>query len=261
MKTKLSVLLAAIVAAMAFSTTSASGAQYVALGDSYSSGNGTGYFNLNPFCGRSTLAYPYLISRQRSDISLRFVACGGATTSNVLNSQISSLTSTTNYVTITIGGNDVGFAEGLFSCPNDGDNPECYTAIANANTKIDTILPGALDKTYAAIKQRSPNAKVVVLGYGLYATKLCAGTGGVTQNEMNALLPMADKLDNKIAERVALAGANFTFLSAINPFLPHEICSTTPWIRGDTNNLLNDFHPNAAGHRDGYAPMVRSVIG
>ena len=142
-----------------------------------------------------------------------------------------------------------------------GDNASCYNAINQANAAIDNTLPAALDKTYAAIKSRSPNAKVVVLGYGLYATTVCSATSGVTAGEMNALDGVATHLDSKTSERVALAGAKFTYVNAINPFLPHEICSTSPWINGYSGDLLNDWHPNVAGHRDGYRPLVRNVIG
>ena len=72
---------------------------------------------------------------------------------------------------------------------------------------------------------------------------------------------LAWKLDAKTAERVGLAGANFTYVNAINPFTPHGPCSSTPWVNGQTGDLLNDWHPNVAGHRDGYAPLVRQVIG
>src|SRR5436189_3355788 len=83
--------------------------QYVALGDSYSSGTGTRtYFDST--CQKSVYAYPYLLSQQRANTQLVFSACSGAKTADVLNNQVSSLTSGTAIVTITIGGNDAGFS-------------------------------------------------------------------------------------------------------------------------------------------------------
>ena len=57
--------------------------RYVALGDSFSSGVGTGSYSLSSACKRSVYAYPYLLSQQRAGTSLSFVACSGATTADV----------------------------------------------------------------------------------------------------------------------------------------------------------------------------------
>src|SRR3954453_24030259 len=81
----------------------------VALGDSYSSGTGTRPYT-DSTCQRSVYAYPSLRAANRPKTSLVFAACSGATTSDVLNNQVSSLTSTTKFVTITVGGNDAGFS-------------------------------------------------------------------------------------------------------------------------------------------------------
>ena len=81
-----------VILALALAAATAAAQKYVALGDSYSSGVGTRtYFDTT--CSRSVYAYPYLISQQRADTQLTFAACSGATTSDVLNSQISSVTS------------------------------------------------------------------------------------------------------------------------------------------------------------------------
>ena len=46
--------------------------KYVALGDSYSAGNGANSTNLNAACNRNTYAYPYLVSQQRPNTQLTF---------------------------------------------------------------------------------------------------------------------------------------------------------------------------------------------
>jgi hypothetical protein len=68
--------------------------RYVALGDSFSSGVGTGSYTLSSSCRRGVYAYPYLVSQQRPDTALDFVACSGATTSDLMASQIQSVTAT-----------------------------------------------------------------------------------------------------------------------------------------------------------------------
>jgi len=88
---------------------------YVALGDSYSSGVGTrSYIDDGTACRRSTYAYPSLIAAARG-YALTFRACSGARVADVTNTQLSALGSTTAYVTISVGGNDAGFADVLDS--------------------------------------------------------------------------------------------------------------------------------------------------
>src|SRR5580704_5786304 len=99
-------LLAAAPAASAQSTVS-----YVALGDSYSSGVGAGnYTSASGSCDQSTSAYPQLWANANAPASFVNETCSGATTSSVISSQLGALNSGTTLVSITVGGNDVGFS-------------------------------------------------------------------------------------------------------------------------------------------------------
>src|SRR5947208_10290192 len=69
----------------------AGGDSYVALGDSYSSGVGTGSYTLDSACKRSMYAYPYLYTQKHPGTSLTFVACSGAKTSDLLATQIQAV--------------------------------------------------------------------------------------------------------------------------------------------------------------------------
>jgi lysophospholipase L1-like esterase len=98
-----------IAAAPAASATTA--VHYVALGDSYSSGVGAGdYISSSGSCDRSTNAYPEQWADANSPASFVSEACSGATTADVLSSQVSALSAMTTLVSITIGGNDAGFS-------------------------------------------------------------------------------------------------------------------------------------------------------
>ncbi|GAB2330059.1 hypothetical protein STREPTOSP366_52220 [Streptomyces variabilis] len=95
----------------------AAGHHYVALGDSYSSGMGAGsYTSESGDCKRSTAAYPQLWSNANAPASFKFVACSGATTTSVASSQLGALSSTTTLVSVTAGGNDIGFADVMQTC-------------------------------------------------------------------------------------------------------------------------------------------------
>jgi lysophospholipase L1-like esterase len=89
--------------------------KYVALDDSYSSGTGTRTF-YEPTCQRSVYAYPYLLHEAHPTWTFVDAACAGATTSTLLSEQVLSVTSETNWVTHTIGGNDAGFSHVITEC-------------------------------------------------------------------------------------------------------------------------------------------------
>src|SRR3954470_22302907 len=128
---------------------------YVALGDSYSSGTGTRDYSLSSSCQRGPYAYPALIKADRPNTSLTFVACSGAKTTDVLNNQVQSLSTSTNIVTITIGGNDAGFSNVITQCAY--PLVSCNSDITAANTYISNTLPGQLNNVYAQIASRAPN--------------------------------------------------------------------------------------------------------
>jgi lysophospholipase L1-like esterase len=100
--------LAAAIIGAAMPAQAASAVHYVALGDSYSSGVGAG--STSGSCVQSPNAYGPLWAKANSAASFTFAACSGARTSDVINSQLSSLSASTTLVSITIGGNDANFS-------------------------------------------------------------------------------------------------------------------------------------------------------
>jgi lysophospholipase L1-like esterase len=236
--------------------------EYAGLGDSYSAGNGAFSTNLDWACGRNTYAYPYLVAQARPNTHLTFVACQGAVTGDVINSQVNSLSADTDYVSITIGGNDVGFANLIMNCAGDYSF-NCENAANQTKDKIRNELPAKLDQAYAAIRAKAPNATVVVLGYGrLFSSNVsCAGANGITADEAGWAQGVADLLDTTIADRVAAAGSGFTYKSSIQSFTGHAVCASTPWLNGKSWSVADGYHPTRAGYANGLAPAVRSVIG
>src|SRR5688572_14889483 len=95
---------------------SAAAVNYVALGDSYASGLGTGsYDGASGSCKRGPLAYPALWAAATAPASFKSVACSGAKTGDVIN-QSATLASSTNLVTVQVGGNDAGFTDVITTC-------------------------------------------------------------------------------------------------------------------------------------------------
>jgi lysophospholipase L1-like esterase len=231
---------------------------YIALGDSYSSGVGApGQAGL---CLRSPRSYTTQWAERNDPASYRIVACGGAKTGDVRTWQVPHLSSRTDLVTITIGGNDAGFADTVISCTL-GSDSACTAKVSQARGYITGTLPGALDRTYRAIRQKAPNAEVIVLGYPrLFDTSSATcGIGGMSLTKRRAVNAGADVLAGVIRDRAAAAG--FTFADVRDRFDGHGACGPSPWINGLTILPPTDsFHPNTAGYTSGYLPAMAAAV-
>jgi lysophospholipase L1-like esterase len=251
------ILSAGALLALAIPAAAAASPAYVALGDSYSSGVGTRvYYNDGTSCQRSPDAYAPQIASQRG-YTLNFQACSGAKTTDVNNNQLGPLNSTTNLVTITIGGNDAGFSTVIVDCA--AWYFPCDSAIDNANSFIQNQLPGLLDTTYNDIRSHAANAHVVVLGYPhLFTTdgQTC-NFNALTSAHEKRLNNTADLLDGVISARAAAHG--FTYVDPRNAFLPHEVCSSSEWLNGQSNPLSESYHPNISGYKE-FTTLIEAVL-
>jgi lysophospholipase L1-like esterase len=248
--------LGAVAAVFGTAPANASGADYVALGDSYSSGVGSGDYGSSGSCERSSHAYAQLWANANAPASFAFTACSGATTADVINNQLGPLTSSTTLVSITIGGNDAHFADTMETCVLDSEST-CLNQIAADEDYARTTLPGNLDRAYDAIHAKAPNARVVVLDYPhLYQLN---GTCwlGLSETERSALNGAADELDTVIQDRATAHG--FVFADVRGQFTNHEICGTQEqWLHGVTWPITDSYHPTADGQQYGYLPVFAS---
>ncbi|GHH18418.1 SGNH/GDSL hydrolase family protein [Streptomyces lanatus] len=242
-------------AATAHAADTAATGGYVALGDSYSSGLGAGsYIGSSGDCKRSTKAYPYLWAAANSPSSFDFTACSGAQTGDVTASQLGPLSSATALVSISIGGNDAGFADIMTTCVLQGDSA-CVSRINTAKAFVDSTLPGRLDNVYTAIRTRAPSAHVVVLGYPRFYKLGASGCIGLSETKRRALNDAADYIDAATAKRAADHG--FTFADVRPAFTGHELCSGSPWMHAVSwLNIPESYHPTAAGQSGGYLPVL-----
>lgn len=255
---------AALAATAAFLLPPAAAAQtqappidYVALGDSYSSGTGTGdYFDA--VCRRSSKAYPQLLANALG-AGLTFEACTGAKTADLLAKQLGSLDAETDLVTVTIGGNDIGWSEAIKACITPLTN--CIDDIEAAEARVGDELPGLLDGAYAAIADRAPNAEVYVLEYPrlFNGVRTC---GTLQQPDVAEQLRM-----NEAAARLAGVVRNkaeehgFTFVDVDDAFAGHAICDDLAYINGLRYPVIESYHPNVLGHRNGYYPAIARALG
>lgn len=265
-RSRIAVLVSSLLLATGTALTGAAAAQasqtaavggYVALGDSYSSGVGSGsYISSSGDCKRSTKAYPYLWAAAHSPSRFDFTACSGARTSDVLSSQLTPLSSTTALVSISIGGNDAGFSDVMTTCVLQSDSA-CLSRIATAKAYVADTLPGKLDSVYTAISTKAPSAHVVVVGYPRFY-KLGTTCVGLSDTKRKAINDAADQLDAATAKVAANHG--FTFGDVRTTFTGHELCSGSAWLH--SLNLLNvgeSYHPTASGQSGGYLPVLTNA--
>jgi lysophospholipase L1-like esterase len=240
-------------------TPAASGVRYVALGDSYSSGDGAGSYGSSGSCDRSANAYPQQWANANAPASFAFVACSGATTSDVINSQVSALSASTTLVSITIGGNDVGFSTVMATCVL-APTSTCESAVAGADALVADVLPTELNTVLQTVRHDAPAAKIVVLDYPeLYDLSRSSGCIGLSTADRTALNQGADQLDSAISAAAARNGD--TFADVRSAFAGHEICDSGSWLHSVTWPLGESYHPSASGQELGYLPQFTAAAG
>ncbi len=238
-----------------------SAAAYVALGDSYSSGVGAGsYIGSSGSCDQSTSAYPALWDAANQPASYVSKACSGATTATVLSSQLSALSPATTLVSITVGGNDVGFSSVMETCVLESTS-SCVSAVNHAESRMTSQLPGELDAVLSAIGADAPRARVVVLGYPeLYDLSRSSSCLGLSTTDRTDLNQGADQLDSQIQAAAARHGDVFADVRGY--FTGHEICDSASWLHSvNFLDVSESYHPTASGQSGAYERVFSASAG
>src|ERR1700712_4222927 len=248
------VLLTALVAAPA----RADPPGYAALGDSYSSGLGPGSSYSGGSCDLSSSAFPALWSAAHAGIPFTQLACAGAKTADV-GRQALSIPPGTGLVSVTAGGNDVGFSTIMTTCALQGTSA-CVSAVNAAEDIAKNKLPGWLDTAYDAISSHAPNAKVVVLSYPLFYQLnvfFCFGLSSTSRAKI-------DEGINVVDEQIKFTAGKhgFTFADVRSAFVGHQLCSWNKWLHAvDLADIQESYHPTAAGQSQGYLPVCTAKAG
>jgi lysophospholipase L1-like esterase len=247
------------VLALAAPAAAATADHYVALGDSYSSGVGAGsYTSESGSCDRSTNAYPALWAAAHAPASYVSVACSGATTSSVISSQLSALSSATSLVSISVGGNDVGFSTIMETCAL-GSTDDCVAAVDTAEAYARNTLPGSLDTLYGDIRSHAPNARVVVLDYPVFYQlgTFCVGLSDTDHQKIDEGINVLDGVLQTAAQQ-----HGFSFGDVRGSFVGHQLCSGDKWLHAlNYTDISESYHPTAAGQSGGYLPVFTSTAG
>lgn len=266
-------------------------AKYVAVGDSFSSGEGNSPFEVGTDkdgvneCHRSPLAYPHLLQSSLNLGPAAFVACGGATTANVTGGQwneppqIDALSANTEVVTITIGGNDIPIKEFIRKCVTPIVNLSCdgqayQDALAGITNNVIPNVRSMLEALNSRLTSLGGNTTVLVVGYPQIVPSVWQYNSPVTcwwlqPDELPAIRTIVGSLNTAIKNEVEAIGGKFKFVSATeadSPFSGHELCrdvsDTVPeyFINYDTAiPEAYTFHPNAQG-QGAYANLVTAYL-
>jgi lysophospholipase L1-like esterase len=233
------------------------GARYVAMGSSFAAGPGVGTPADQPptRCARSAQNYAHLTA-QRLGLTLVDVSCSGATTAHITGSwkelppQIDAVTRDTALVTMTIGGNDVGYIGnlGAGSCQAIAAGP-CPKVVPPDDVRF-AALEQSMRSTFAAVRARAPKARIVVIDYPrvLPDTGACAQTP-LSSGDSALALATAERLAVTTARAAGAEGIEIVKASELSR--GHDACAADPWMNGyltaDGARALVPYHPNAKG--------------
>lgn len=305
---------------------------YLALGDSYSSGEGDSERDSNGAshylahtdqkpddCHISSRSYPFLIRDKYSipEEKMKSVACSGAQVvmdmyrpragylgqdqrlrgySNIdkveqdaleefIPGRVPQIEFAKKYkpkiITLTGGGNDVGFADILTYCAT----PTWENAVfwldsdcgyANEGSELEKMLYNSIDTQYSynkrlieELKIASPSTKVVLVGYPSFVTDVsttgCAlNSGALTKSEIKMINKMVSYM-NDMLQRVAY-DTDVSFVDIEDSLKGGRICEGSQYMTGAWPNITGDamaaerFHPNAKGHRKIADTIINSRV-
>lgn len=235
--------------------------EYVALGSSFAAGAGLGPLQPDSptLCARSMNGYPQHLARLRQ-LTIVDMSCGGAVTRNLLRGgqflqgpQRRTITRETRLVTITIGGNDVGYVGDLSMLAARHSNTVFGRLVrlfwngprTPAERHYD-VLGREILATLRAVHAAAPAARIIVATYPaiLPRTGTCARLG-LTIAEADAMRRVGNTLAAVTRAAAHRGGALVVDMHVLGA--DHDACSRTPWTYGWTNASLAPFHPTALG--------------
>jgi lysophospholipase L1-like esterase len=262
------VVLVAVVAAAVCAGAAEAAPRYVSLGDSFAAGPLIP-LPLPPFgCLKSNNNYGHIAQRQLRYAEFRDPSCSGAETEDMTQPQnvtpgpnppqVDSLSADTALVTLTIGGNDIGFSSIAQDCVSivpfgspcrdqyvQNGQDEISRRIAETAPKVDAVLDG--------IRARSAGAQMLVVNYSAifpHTGRGCYPRMPVARGDVPWLREKHEELNAMLAAEAAENGAGVVDVYAASR--GRDACASAgnrwvePYVPG---NAAAPLHPNLAGMR------------
>ena len=241
------------------------GSEYVALGSSYGAGPGLGARvpGSPRRAGRSTHNYAHLLS-VRLGLRLTDVTYSGATVAQILGiepgatpePQLDAVTPETRLVTLTGGGNDLGYIGALISA----SLPSLLRSVTGASRRLGELAQDdELDKRASAlgdnllalvdaIRTRAPKATIAITGYlALLPAERSVSAHPLSAESAELGRRYWDRVNLTLRQASARAGA--LFVDVATPSAPHHAWSTDPWTERFVllGGKAAAYHPTRAG--------------
>jgi lysophospholipase L1-like esterase len=271
-------LVAVLAAALCAWTAGSAKAQYVALGDSYTAGPLIPNPVLPIGCLKSSNNYPRTTA-PRIGQTLKDASCSGAKTTHMTSPQdieldgpnppqFNSLSSATRTVSITIGGNDIGFSSIAQDCItwNPFSSPCKKKYIVNGVDTISQRIAAAapsVDAVLDGIRARSPLARVFVLNYPAIFPETgsgCFPQMPISFSDVPYLRSKQQELNAMVASQAAANGARLVNWYAAS--IGRDACkgSGTRWVEPlIPGNWAASIHPNRRGMDGAASALVAAV--
>jgi lysophospholipase L1-like esterase len=265
---------------------------YWALGDSYAAGTGLGQPYDDQPCARNGRMWGALIPRDLVP-QPQFIACSGATTTNVRLSGEGGVAQVANIggtqldrvrqglrakpgpalITLSIGGNDARFVPQFTRCVT-GDctrDRDVETALIRGTVRKN------LDATFAQIREVAPGADVLVAGYPRLFDEGAVPLDPVfaltlTQAERKLANVWAEQVDEEVAASAKAHGLHPVTSEILAAFVGHGAGGPSPWINrvqvvdpGTPIGLVpaapatSSIHPTVEGNQ-AYADAVTAAL-
>jgi lysophospholipase L1-like esterase len=250
------------------------GSRYVAMGSSFAAGPGlpSRVPGSPRRAGRSTDNYAHLVARALS-LDLHDVTFSGATTDDILgasasgqSAQLDAVTPDTALVTITAGGNDVGYLPRLTLA----SLPRPLRALPRGRARVSELGdPRAADERFARLERnlaaiagglhdRAPACRILFVDYLTILPPAGRDFEAPPPAEIAAWgRQTAARLAGATQAAASTAGCDYVAASAVSA--DHHAWSAVPWTRRFHLSLRGGapYHPNAAG----MAAVAGLVIG
>ena len=277
----LALLATVVITVLGATAASARADSYVSLGDSYTAGPVIPNQIGPPYgCLRSDHNYPHLTA-PAIGLPLRDPSCSGAKTDHMTQAQnvdpdgpnppqFDSLDADTQVVSITIGGNDIGFSSIAQSCVtynpfgspcrdkyDSGGVDQVSQRIQATAPKVAAVLQG--------IHSHSPSARIFVLNYAAIFPETgngCWPQMPVAYADVPYLRAKEQELNQMLADEAAANGA--TLVDWYTASIGHDACQlpTVRWVEPVVPvNPAAPIHPNAAGMRGAADVLISAVRG
>lgn len=245
------------------------GSHYVAMGSSFAAGPG-----IKPLTDHAALQsgrnYPHLVSKSLG-LLLTDATCSGATTKNLFDKpqlglgklfppQLKAVAEDTALVTITVGGNDLGFISDVTKLavlartvgwvPFIRDYLPNPDPMEREDPRCDALIT-AMVELVEAIRERAPQTLIAITDYlTVVGPDIGNWSPRLEPDHIDALRSLADV--QSYAMRQVCDWTDSIFIEASAASVEHGLGSSEPWVTGLTmgipfNGGVVPFHPTIEG--------------